>query len=224
MARMVLYIAVLHHLRGGAGHHQQRAGDGDAASGCRRSAPCGRSAPSGASSWRMLMIEAVVIGPGLRRCSARWLGAGIVGRWSARWASPPANDVLYFFFSGPRLHPDAGRRQPGRRRFVIVLVVSAHLQPLSRPGWRCGSPRARRCRPRSEGPCPSPCFVISRSPFRNLLQHRRRTAVPGRRHRRRHRAAGPADGSVDRHPRARCCDTATTLVDAATSTWAASSR
>ena len=50
--RMVLYVADLDHLRRRAGHHQQRDGDGDAASGCARSAPCAPSAPSAASSWR----------------------------------------------------------------------------------------------------------------------------------------------------------------------------
>ena len=39
------------HLRGRAGHHQQRAGDGDPGTGARRSAPCARSAPSAGSSW-----------------------------------------------------------------------------------------------------------------------------------------------------------------------------
>lgn len=71
---------------------------------------------------QMLLVETLVIGT-LFGSLGLVAGSGIVG-WIGRVGIPATTDVMYFFFSGPRLKPDIG---PSTlvAAFVIVTVVSA---------------------------------------------------------------------------------------------------
>ena len=70
----------------------------------------------------MLLVEALVVG-GLFGGIGSALGAGIVA--VLRTVGIPAtNDILYFFFSGPRLHPGLATGNVALA-LAIVLVVSA---------------------------------------------------------------------------------------------------
>ncbi len=70
----------------------------------------------------MLVVEALAVGALFGGIGAA-LGAGIVA--ILHWVGIPAfNDIFYFFFSGPRLHPGLSVGNVGLA-LVIVLLVSA---------------------------------------------------------------------------------------------------
>jgi ABC-type lipoprotein release transport system permease subunit len=70
----------------------------------------------------MLLVESLAVGVLFGGLGAT-LGAAIVGGLHA-WGIPAVNEKLYFFFSGPRLHPTLGVGNVALA-LVIVLVVSA---------------------------------------------------------------------------------------------------
>jgi ABC-type lipoprotein release transport system permease subunit len=68
----------------------------------------------------MLMIESVVIG-GIFGALGAAVGAGLVALLG-RVGIPAANDVLTFFFSGPRLHPSLGATSLVSALFIVLVV------------------------------------------------------------------------------------------------------
>ena len=166
----------------------------------------------------MLVIEALVVGvvfggAGRRGWARCWSAS------SARSASPPSPTSWFFFFSGPRLHPFLGTSNVDRRvrhraagqRVLQLLPGLAGDAGHPAPGDAGGGITMSKLvvdlhdRVPQPGAAPAP------------------HAVPGRRHRRRDRAAGAAERRCRPGVRETMIDTATTL-STATSTWAASSR
>ena len=124
------------HLHGGAGHHQQRAGDGHAASAC---AEIGTLRAVGAQRrfiLAMLMIEALVVGHDLRRRSGAGMGALVVAGHRQGRASRRGNDIWSLLLLGAAPAPVLGNGNV-IRALVIVILVSA-VSSSTRPGWRCG--------------------------------------------------------------------------------------
>jgi ABC-type lipoprotein release transport system permease subunit len=70
----------------------------------------------------MLLVESLAVGVLFGGLGAT-LGAGIVAGLNA-WGIPAVNEKLYFFFSGPRLHPALGLGNVALA-LVIVFLVSA---------------------------------------------------------------------------------------------------
>jgi ABC-type lipoprotein release transport system permease subunit len=70
----------------------------------------------------MLLVESLAIGVLFGGVGAT-LGAAMVGALNA-WGIPAVNEKLYFFFSGPRLHPTLGLGNVALA-LVIVFLVSA---------------------------------------------------------------------------------------------------
>ena len=173
-----------HHLRGRAGHHQQRAGDGHA--GARRE--IGTLRAIGAQRrfiLAMLVIESMSLGlvfggAGALLGSARW------SRSSVGKIGIPANaDVCSSSSRGRACYPFLSAGPTSSRR-SSSSCWSARSPASTRPCSPCGSRRARRCRRTSRQP------MVQLSPHR-LPQPGAAPpahAVPRRRHRRRDRAAG----------------------------------
>ena len=94
------------HLHGRAGHHQQRAGDGDARARARDRHAARDRRPAalhpGDAGDRGARRRPRVRRPGRRRWARCW--SAIVGKVGI----PAKSDVWFFFFSGPRLHPFLG--------------------------------------------------------------------------------------------------------------------
>jgi ABC-type lipoprotein release transport system permease subunit len=93
----------------------------------------------------MLVVEALAVG-GLFGGIGSALGAGIVA--ILRMVGIPAfNDIFYFFFSGPRLHPGCpSPTSPSRSPSCSWSAAPPASTPPSSP---CGSARARPCNPTS---------------------------------------------------------------------------
>jgi ABC-type lipoprotein release transport system permease subunit len=68
----------------------------------------------------MLLVESLVIGVLFGGVGAI-LGAAIVGALNA-WGIPAVNEKLYFFFSGPRLHPTLGLGNVALALGIVFLV------------------------------------------------------------------------------------------------------
>lgn len=70
----------------------------------------------------MLLVESLAVGVVFGGLGAA-LGGGVVA-WLNAWGIPAVNEKLYFFFSGPRLHPTLGAGNV-TLALGIVFVVSA---------------------------------------------------------------------------------------------------